>query len=444
MNHTFNVVFIIFSIFISACSGNVQYRNDDKKICNYVKEGDCATSILQKSTAEPDSPYMLGFIEFDDQGQLWQRDQMNMISDKFNEIAGREDVLIIVFVHGWKHNAEDGDGNINEFRKALKNMAKTETKNSNKYKYKTRKVLGVYLGWRGESIDVDYLDNITFWERKNTAHIVGQRGVTEPLLKLEEIINVKRGIAANDNKKTTSHLVIVGHSFGGAVVFASLQQVLNDRYLDSHSGKTWQDGPTGFGDLVVLVNPAFEAMRYATLYDISQQKCRRYPGQMPSLVTLTSEADWATKYTFSFGRFFSTIFESHNTLERYYCTEEGKEKFELTEGKADRNTIGHFEPFITHELLPDSKATVDRSQFKYKLLRKQWLEQKAGSTINFSSAKLVHLDKTRPRNPFLNVKVNEELIPDHNNIWGDNIVQFISDMIIMSTLPFSNEPPVNK
>lgn len=436
-------LWIVFcAIFLTACSGNIQYRTDLEKICTFTKEGDCATSILYEYKADPASAYMLGFIEFDEQGQLWKREQMYRVSDEFNKIAGRNDVLIVVFVHGWKHNAKAGDSNISEFRKALQKLSKTESLNSKKFGFTKRKILGLYLGWRGESINVDYLNNITFWDRKNTAHKVGQRGVTEPLLKMEEIINVKQGIADRDKKPSVSHLIIVGHSFGGAVVFASLQQVLNDRYLDSHSGKTYQDGPTGFGDLVVLVNPAFEAMRYATLYDISQQYCRRYPGQMPTLVTLTSEADWATKYTFPLGRFFSTLFETHSSLKRNYCTEQGKKPFDLDEEEADRNTIGHFEPFITHKLLPNSGAGKDLSRFSYRALRSNWLAQKPENTLYFTSTHLVHLGKTRPRNPFLNIQVSKQLIPDHNNIWGDDIVQFISDMIVMSTIPVSSNIPV--
>lgn len=87
-------------------------------------------------------------------------------------------------------------------------------------------------------------------------------------------------------------LVVIGHSFGGAVVYTSLQKILADRFIDSRRGKTFQDDAKGFGDLVVLMNPAFEALRFASLYDLSQNGCRRYfSTQVPRLAILTI---WAT------------------------------------------------------------------------------------------------------------------------------------------------------
>ena len=116
--------------------------------------------------------------------------------------------------------------------------------------------------------------------------------------------------------------------------------------------------------------------------------------------------------------------------------------FDLDEGEADRNTVGHFQPFITHKLLQNSDTSSDLSLFSYKELRNKWLAQKPENTLYFASTHLVHLGKTRPRNPFLNIQVSKKLIPDHNDIWGDEIVQFISDMIVISTLPVDGQASV--
>ena len=63
-----------------------------------------------------------------------------------------------------------------------------------------------------------------------------------------------------------SSMVILGHSFGGAAVFSAVSH-----YIETNAIVAWQEArltstatpPTigkihGFGDLVVLVNPAFE------------------------------------------------------------------------------------------------------------------------------------------------------------------------------------------
>jgi len=294
----------------------------------------------------------------------------------------------------------------------------------------------VYLGWRGESIEVPYINDLTFWERKNTAQNVGLIGVTEVLLKLEEIVNVKAGMETEVPQPLNSRMVVIGHSFGGAVVFTALQQVLSDRFIDSRRNKTYSSDAQGFGDLVILVNPAFEAMRYATLYDISQQNCRNYfPSQLPKLVILTSEHDMATKSAFPAGRFFSTLFETHSTLERHYCQDNKPIPMKIKEGEADRETIGHFKPYLTHTLkvVPDFKTT------ELKKLKTVWSQQAAGGSLDFEGCRLTHLNRTHPLNPYLNIKVDAELISDHNDIWGDEVVGFLRDLIAISTLPVENE-----
>jgi hypothetical protein len=300
----------------------------------------------------------------------------------------------------------------------------------------------LYIGWRGDSINVPYLNGITFWDRKNTAHDVGQQGVTEVLLKLEEIVNVKIGMEEEDPPPMNSRLVVIGHSFGGAVVYTSLQKIMSDRFIDSRRGKTFQDDAKGFGDLVVLMNPAFEAIRFAALYDLSQEGCRGYfKTQLPRLVILTSEADYATKYAFPAGRFFSTLFESHITLDRHYCTKPGKQgvqAMQISESAADKNTVGHFEPYLSHRLDPAVSLKQRKTDFQIKQLQTEWAEHTNDVPLDFPGSQLKSLNRTNPLNPYLNIQVDKELISDHNDIWQEQIVAFIRDLILISTTPVNN------
>jgi hypothetical protein len=421
--------------FMSGCAQNSTYRTDFTP-CTFTKEGDCTRQAIQYHAPGQAEEYSLSFVEFDDQGQLRHREQMQAVLANYYEISSTHDVLLIVFVHGWHHSAKPGDKNIQEFRRLLSRVSAIEHAGSELAKQTPRKVLGLYIGWRGDSITIPYLNSVTFWDRKNTAHNVGLQGVTEALLKLEEIVNVKAGIETAVPKPLNSRLVVIGHSFGGAVVYTSLQQVLADRFVDSRRGKTFVSDANGFGDLVVLVNPAFEAMRFATLYDISQENCRRYmPTQLPKLAILTSEKDYATKYAFWVGRFFSTMFESHTTLARHLCTEQGAQKLDVDEGEADRNTVGHFAPYQTHHLVPATGKLSRGADFTYRQLQNTWSTQKASGTLHFEGTDLIHLNKTRPLNPYLNIKVDGELISSHSDIWGDAVINFVRDLIVISTLP---------
>jgi hypothetical protein len=433
-NTKFVVLMIVMVIAITDCAPNVSYRSD-LNVCNYNKAGDCEQAAIQYSGNGTDEEYHLGFVEFDDQGQLWDRHQLETVLDKFSLIAEKNDVLLITFVHGWHHNASSADSNVKEFRNLLARLAKAEAGNSRIDGHRARTVLGVYIGWRGDSITIPWLNGLTYWDRKNTAHNVGGGGVAEVFLKLEEIVNAKTGITDGAADRHHSRLVVMGHSFGGALVSAALHQILTDRFIDGRAGKPRRGDANGFGDLVVMLNPAFEAMRFASLYDISQQGCRRYSRrQLPKLVILTSEADWATKYAFTAGRYLSTLFETHSVLKRHYCNEDGEQVMWLDEGDADREAVGHFETFRTHRLLPASQSAVRSTDFDFQSLQQNWAKQKPAEKLMFESAELQHLDRTRSLNPYLNIYVDEALIAGHNEIWGDEVVSFIRDMIMISTM----------
>ncbi len=422
---------------LTACAGNTSYRGNTQAICIAQQENDCADAALQHHAPQQSDEYYLGFVEYDDQGQLRDRKQLQAVLNGLYPIAGTEDVLIVVFVHGWQHDASPGDANVAAFRRLLTKLARVEHERKI-----GRKVLGVYLGWRGESVTVPGIKQLTFWERKNTAHEVGQQGITEVLLKLEEIVNIKAGIEETVPKPLNSRLVVIGHSFGGAVVYAALQQVLTDRFIDSRRGKTYTGGAKGFGDLVVLVNPAFEALRYAPLYDLSQEHCRSFKDQLPLFAILTSENDLATKYAFPAGRAFSTLFETHNTLIRNTCTEKGKEVEQIIdEGTADRQAVGHFVPYLSHRLNPASSQPRRANTSDFRQLKALWTKQSFRGQIPFEGSELVHLGKTQPLNPYLNIQVEKTLIADHNDIWGVQVLNFVRDLIVISTLPESTALP---
>ena len=433
-----NLLVLILIMLLTGCASNQMYRTD-YKVCDYQSTGQCASHALQRHAPDNEGNYHLGFVEYDDQGQLRDRAQMNAVLDEYYDIAAKNEVLLITFIHGWQHNASPEDSNIQSFRDLLTRASRYESRGSLQQGRVKRKVLGLYIGWRGESIDVTYLNNISFWDRKNTAHDVGMQGVTEVLLKLEEIVNVKIGTEDDQPPSEQSRLVVIGHSFGGAVLYTALQKVLTDRYINSRRGKTYSGNVEGFGDLVVLMNPAFEAIRFAGLYDLSQQHCRAYfPDQLPRLAILTSEADYATRYAFPAGRFFSTIFESHITLNRHYCSAAGRagiKPLAIDEGKADRNTVGHFKPYITHNLNPSDTASTRTERFKIQDLQTAWANQKHGNTIAFEGSELQSRGRTTALNPYLNIRVDEALIGDHNDIWGDRVVAFLRDLIAISTTP---------
>ena len=427
---------LLFILAIAGCSSNSAYRTEGGQ-CRYTNTGDCSASFMQIANEHSKSPYRLGFIEYDDQGMVRSPERQKQLLDHFYRLAARQDVLLLTFVHGWHHSAKPKDENIAEFRKLLAQVSATETLDSDRQGRVARAVLGVFIGWRGDSIDIEYLNTVTFWDRKNTAHEVGRQGVTQVLLKLEELVNIRRSLK-EDDPASTSRLVVIGHSFGGAVVYSALQKVLTDRFIDSRKDKSYQGIAGGFGDLVLLVNPAFEALRFAPLYHLSQQDCRQYfQEQLPKLAVLTSETDYATGIAFPLGRSLSTFFESHRTMSRHYCTHPGKAgmiPMEISQGSADRTAIGHFEPYQTHSLSAKAPGE-DKTGFDLLNAYRNWSAADQNQNAIFSTVNLKSFQRTTPRNPYMNIKVAKELIDGHNDIWEPDIVRFVSELIRMSTTP---------
>ena len=82
--------------------------------------------------------YSLSVIEFDDQGWYQDMEQREALMNFLDETAN-EDLLIVVFIHGWKHNAASADGNLRSFRALLRDARASEAQRAI-----SRRVLGVY------------------------------------------------------------------------------------------------------------------------------------------------------------------------------------------------------------------------------------------------------------------------------------------------------------
>ena len=495
------------ALVLGACTPHKIYRSNFTDVCNVAeRDSECLDNALQvyETDVDKDSEYFLGFVEFDDQGQLWDRSQMHAVIRAIKEVAakgvkavaearkvsaadgtapGTSDVIMVVFVHGWQHSAKPGDKNIQHFRELLRQVSALESQFPRGLGQPARPVVGVYLGWRGRSLDVPYISDLTFWDRKDTAQKVGRGGVTEVLERLELIKLDKNAALAEktrqrrisacleekpasqsclenalkDNaRKSRTNLIVIGHSFGGAVVYSAVSQVLKDRYLPVNSGagnpasgnKTNEDIVDGFGDLVVLLNPAFEANLYSTLENMSSEKRSYSPQQRPVLAILTSETDRATGTAFPLGRWVSTIFETEREVSTVDPVAPDKKRM-IDQGEANRQTVGHFEPYTTHVLSPyapsvtaaattgsagtsPTTAKIEKSLELFRCAYKNWKNDRVGGKIYFKGTVLEHLNKSVGRNPYLVIRVKKELIPDHNEIWDDRVTDFLLGLVFLS------------
>jgi len=208
-------------------------------------------------------------------------------------------------------------------------------------------------------------------------------------------------------------------------------------------------------DLILLVNPAFEASRYEPVHDFAQRhELPRY--EPPLLVMVTSEADGATRQAFPLGRIVNTLFQRPFTSDH--------------QGQAATRTPGFVDVFVTHQLTysdaaaaacpswqgpPGKRETGDayapptesedvrrarmRSNGKEEWGRhREWqaylANQRGVLPSNWSwgycgGAAIRHV-RDSPMAPVWNVKTDGILVQNHSDIMGDSLHAFFRQLYL--------------
>lgn len=409
------------------CSGDSDCSHEkisyESKFCTQL--GSCSADLF--------------VLEFDDQGRLYHPEQMEHLFEFLQDTMSPhacnpseqepcfDDVSLIVAAHGWRHNADFEDWNLRQLREVLYSAVLFEAQKSSEDERwnpsnKPRRVVGVYLGWRGATVKEQWIENnllskvlftvpvklsalATFWDRKGAALDVALGSTRELFARLGHIranINdmddphnkTKRmerpwkwyGKCAAQAESSKSKCVamrtlILGHSFGSLAIYNAISESL----IDSVSAGIYNSPSAGeqvsspYADLIVLINPAFEGARFEPLYQASLNRMKRSsysPTQDPVLVLVTGMSDYATRYAFPMGRFFSTLFQD-NSPESKDGKDIGRRADE--ERNANRNTVGHIPRYMTHYLdsfptVPDMKPTKDTHSSLDVCLKTGWKE----------------------------------------------------------------------
>jgi pimeloyl-ACP methyl ester carboxylesterase len=392
---------VLFFAFATACTQNTPNRTVEAVRC---EEDDCDP----KTYLEQHQDYDLAFVEFTERGNVFSRERMNQVLDFVGERAQYDPeqpdrgVLTVVFVHGWKHNASAEDENVASFRKLLPKVAKLTP---------TRRVIGVYVGWRGLSIDWgDWLTNISYWDRKAAAEQAAKGGVTELLLRLErEVIDDEDPGPPNRNL-----YFVTGHSFGGAVVLAALSEILLERVV---SGIPTEDDAEcvqteSFGHGVVLLNPAIEANEALQLKELVAETCFG-PRQIRLMHVISSDADMATNQFFRVGQQLGVNPTWKQT--DLYREFDGK-RLRFRETDLDTVTVGNFKAFQTGQLdLSDS----DPSGWRYRSCVGEQLD-----CLDEADRK-EHIP-VQHNEPLAFIHTDVNFIADHNDVFNDNVAAYLA------------------
>ena len=215
----------------------------------------------------------------------------------------------MLFAHGWQNDARLCNGNACCFRSLLARIASDakQAEERSNGAIRPSRTIGIFVGWRGLSATVPPFRGLSFYPRKRAAHAVGQGELVEVLSFLDAYQK-----HLNEGDPSRCRLVILGHSFGGAAVYSAIANVLKTRIVDAKVRSVLggeQARIAGFGDIVILANPAFEASLYAPLHELIAQYPQFVPTQRPVLVILASESDTTTRVLFKIGRWIGTLFQ---------------------------------------------------------------------------------------------------------------------------------------
>jgi hypothetical protein len=384
--------------------------------------------------------YTLHFLEFDDQGWPYTLPELGpgvddqvdcAIADLINRVESGKDVLTFVFVHGWHHSAEKGDRDLERFKDLLKREALSS---------KGREVVGYYVGWNGATNKIGFVKDLTFWGRKNAAGHVAEGTIREFFARLKAARdhynrpsyarskNCGRALAHTEGYRCPIRTVMLGHSFGAWILYSATAPYLLEtlasesrRDLDVRRPKTQRE--RGIADLVVLLNPAFEATRYESMHRAAMRyENREY--NPPLLVSLTSEGDQATGVAFPVARFFNSIFQYPATTDH--------------ESQAMKRTHGHLDRYLTHTLTIDRGQSSPCSDGKSAELTSRFFSEATlpDGKLNFQpnwvrvmcDDLLLRQIKGLSREaygPVWNIRTSKDVIPDHNKITTPELFSFV-------------------
>lgn len=370
-------------------------------------------------------------IQLDDYGQLWDRAAADAALARVRKLSHETNTIVVLFVHGWNHDAAPDNENLVDFAKSLSTTRKllTDPNSPESLVYRRSRealtgtealtVIGIYVGWRGRSLP-SISNYATFWGRKAAAERVGQGDLREFLYELNDIYR-QRGIRrAKGEGRQFMGFTSIGHSFGGQVLFRSVVNELeNELILATSRGHSSSETQTlGFGDLVVLINPALEAMQFERIQRLAS-KLSFSKFQSPAVLVVSSAGDVPRQVLFPLGRQVDALLRpDFRDGQRALWTE----------------ALGEYEGFRTHSLdiLPKDAPRQAFDPAWYLSEQCRIATYDLSNVPAISRVRLVPTAAHKQYSPYIVAYASTEVVLNHSDVFEDELREFLSQYIAIT------------
>jgi pimeloyl-ACP methyl ester carboxylesterase len=409
MNSTKQAMPVLLGLIFSStgCLPNRAYRTHLPPCPPDPKGGvppTCSVQIVKSAIGQEATDIPVAFVEFDDVGQAYNLGQIKAAEDAIQAAQQKHgQVVTILYMHGWQNNASDDAGNVPGFRRLLQQFQPKLTGYG---------LVGVYFGWRGQTTNVAVAKYLTYWNRRDTATYIPGSNMTEALLRVSRATK-------GPNYNGDSKLVVVGHSFGGLALERTVAQYLTRRVVETPADHTFQP----FADLLVFVNEAAaatEAIQLLTMFHNHVEENAKYP----TIVSITSQGDLATKFVLPVGQGASLFKKSLRDYGPPYPPDPFGIPKQVSYYLRSATHIPELQSHLVGSSNEIRQAYADRGYTCASI-------RSGDKSVNYY---VVPISGAKNTTPYWIMEMPVEIVPDHSNIFRVEFGELLQAFVIRQTV----------
>jgi hypothetical protein len=240
--------------------------------------------------------------------------QKEVLDQGLRDAAAKGPIYLVVYVHGWHHNADPNDDNYLVFDNLLARVGDQLQRNGRG----DHQLIGVYVGWQGEITRGNLLSVLSVGNRARAADDIAQGDLKADLRSwLAQLRDGNAHHPGNPNRA-----LVIGHSLGGRILSTMMipELAADPASLDDSWGATF-----------ATVNAAVDSSVFQPLFAQVGGSDRA-----PLWVNITSKDDWTTALAYPIAHLTMLLPSTPSILGHA--------------SESSIRTIGHDPRYITHTL----------------------------------------------------------------------------------------------